>query len=63
MVAVVFENDDFRLIDDLTPQTVADLGERNLLETCYLNGEFIRTTRFEEIRNRLRTETIRVYGK
>ncbi|WP_312190616.1 nicotinate phosphoribosyltransferase [Sphingobacterium sp.] len=63
MVAVVFENDEFRLIDGLTPQTVADLGERNLLEACYLNGEFIHTSSFEEIRNRLKTETIRVYGK
>ena len=63
MVAVVFENDEFRLVDNLNPQTVAELENRNLLQECYLNGEFIRTCSFEEIRNRLKTETIRVYGK
>jgi nicotinamide phosphoribosyltransferase len=63
MVAVVFENDEFRLIDNLNPKTIAELESRNLLQTCYLDGEFTHTTRFEEIRNRLKTETIRVYGK
>ncbi len=63
MVAVVFEHDELRLIDNLNPQTVAELENRNLLRECYLNGEFIHTSSFEEIRNRLKTETIRVYGK
>ena len=63
MVAVVFENDEYRLIDDLNPQTVAELENRNMLQDFYLNGEFIHTSSFDEIRNRLKTETIRVYGK
>ncbi|MDM1294118.1 nicotinate phosphoribosyltransferase [Sphingobacterium sp. N143] len=63
MVAVIDEANDFRLIDDLNPQTVAELKDKNLLQECYLDGKFVYMSSFEEIRNRLKTETIRVYGK
>ncbi len=63
IVAVVFENNDFHLIDDLNPTTVALLKDNNLLKECYANGTFSSTDNFNEIRNRLKTESIRVYGK
>jgi nicotinamide phosphoribosyltransferase len=63
MVAVVFEENDHRLIDDLTPETVKGLKERNLLKDFYIDGEFVFTNTFEEIRNTLKTESNRVYGK
>ncbi len=63
MVAVVFENNDFRLIDDLNPTTIEQLNDSNLLKECFVDGAFVSTASFKEIRNRLQTESIRVYGK
>ncbi|QIH35057.1 nicotinate phosphoribosyltransferase [Sphingobacterium sp. DR205] len=63
IVAVVFENNDFRLIDDLNPTTVEQLNDSNLLKECFLDGAFVSPVSFKEIRNRLQTESIRVYGK
>lgn len=63
MVAVVFKDNDYRLIDDLNPDAVLELEEDNLLKDFYRDGEFVFTNNFEEIRNRLATESNRVYGK
>ncbi|MNP81232.1 hypothetical protein D3C76_1795370 [compost metagenome] len=63
MVAVVIENNDFRLIDDLNPTTIEQLNDSNLLKECFVDGTFVSTASFKEIRNRLQTESIRVYGK
>lgn len=63
MVAVVIENNDFRLIDDLNPTTIEQLNDSNLLKECFVDGAFVSTASFKEIRNRLQTESIRVYGK
>ncbi|MNT35851.1 hypothetical protein D3C72_1718970 [compost metagenome] len=62
MVAVVFEDHDYRLIDDLNPQTVSELKNRNLLKDFYIDGEFVFTNTFEEIRTTLKIESNRVYG-
>ena len=63
MVAVVFEEEDYRLIDSLDPESVKELEGINLLKDFYRDGEFVFTNSFEEIRNRLATESNRVYGK
>ncbi|MFD2556277.1 nicotinate phosphoribosyltransferase [Sphingobacterium tabacisoli] len=63
MVAVVFRDNDYRLIDNLNPESIQDLEEDNLLKDFYRDGEFVFTNNFEEIRNRLTTESNRVYGK
>ena len=62
MVAVVFEDGDYRLIDDLNPTSILELEERNLLREFYVDGEFVFTNTFEEIRNTLKIESNRVYG-
>jgi nicotinamide phosphoribosyltransferase len=62
IVAVVFEDHDYRLIDDLNPQTVNELKNKNLLKDFYINGEFVFTNTFEEIRTTLKIESNRVYG-
>jgi len=62
MVAVVFEDNDYRLIDNLTPDTILALGDKNRLQECYVDGKFNALHQFEEIKNRLTQESIRVYG-
>ena len=63
MVAVVFENNDYRLIDELNPDTIKEIDERNLLKDFFADGKFAYTQTFNEIRNRLTNESERVYGK
>lgn len=63
MVAVVYENDDYRLIDDLNPETVKELGDKNLLVDTFIDGKFVRTQTFEQIREILANESKAVYGK
>ena len=60
MVAVVFEDGDYRLIDNLTPETVKEI-ENNELQDVFVDGEFVRTQTFEEIRERVASESERVY--
>jgi nicotinamide phosphoribosyltransferase len=62
IVAVVLEGNDYTLIDDLTPDTVQQLQDRDLLQDFYIDGTFVFTNTFEEIRNRLQIESNRVYG-
>ena len=60
MVAVVFEEGDYKLIDNLTPETIKNI-EGNQLEDVFVNGDFIRTQTFDEIRERVASESMRVY--
>ncbi|MEJ5144780.1 MULTISPECIES: nicotinate phosphoribosyltransferase [unclassified Sphingobacterium] len=62
MVAVIFEDHDYRLIDDLNPETIKALKDRDLLKDFYIDGEFLFTNTFDEIRNLLKLESNRVYG-
>lgn len=62
MVAVVFENNDYKLIDNLNPDTVKELDKVNLLTDFYIDGEFVRTYTFNEIKDRFNNESKRVYG-
>ncbi len=61
IVAVVFEDGDYRLIDNLTIEEEAKLGEKNQLRTIYKDGDFVRTQTFDEIRQRVKEESFRVY--
>lgn len=61
MVAVVFEDGDYKLIDNLTPETINDI-KGNQLEDVFVNGEFVRTQTFDEIRERVANESMRVYN-
>lgn len=63
IVAVIFDGDEYRLIDDLNPETEKELNGVNLLKETFVNGKFIHTHTFEEIRERLTQESKRVYGK
>lgn len=63
MVAVVYEDGDYRLIDNLNPDTVKELDGKNLLTDFFVDGKFIRTHTFNEIRERLNNESERVYEK
>lgn len=60
LVAVIFENGEYKLIDNLTPETLKNIKE-NQLEEVFIEGEFIRTQTFEEIRERVASESERVY--
>lgn len=63
IVAVVFEDGDYRLIDNLTPDTVKQLEERNLLKDFFVDGKFVHTYTFDQIKERLNKESARVYGE
>jgi len=63
MVAVIWEDDDYRLVDNLNPETAKELDDKNLLKDFFIDGKFIYTNTFEEIREKLTTESKRVYGK
>lgn len=60
IVAVVFENDEYKLIDNLTSDTVLDVKE-NLLKDVFVNGDFVRTQDFEDIRKKVAEESLRAY--
>lgn len=60
LVAVVFEDGDYKLIDNLTPDTIKDI-KGNLLEDMFVDGDFVRIQTFDEIRQRVASESIRVY--
>lgn len=61
LVAVVFEDGDYKLIDNLTPETIKDV-KGNLLEDVFVDGEFVRTQTFDEIRELVASESKRVYN-
>ncbi len=61
LVAVVFEDGDYKLIDNLTPETIKNV-EGNQLEDVFVNGDFVRTQTFDEIRERVTSESVRVYN-
>jgi len=63
IVAVVYENDDYCLIDNLNPDTVKELGDKNLLVDTFIDGDFVRTQTFDQIREILANESKGVYGK
>ena len=63
LVAVVFENNDYRLIDELNPDTIKEIDDKNLFKDFFIDGKFAYTQTFNEIRNRLTNESERVYGK
>ena len=60
LVAVVFQDGEYRLIDNLTPETIKDV-ESNLLEDVFVDGKFCRLENFENIRERVARESVRVY--
>ncbi len=61
LVAVVFEDGDYRLVDNLTPEEYEKIKERDELRTVFVDGDFVRTQTFDEIRERVVRESIRVY--
>ena len=61
LVAVVFRDGDYKLIDNLTPETIEDIKD-NELQDIFVDGEFVRTFTFDEIRERIAEESKRVYN-
>ena len=61
LVAVVIEDGEYKLIDNLTPETIKNI-EGNQLEDVFVDGKFVRTQTFDEIRSRVASESERVYG-
>lgn len=61
MVAVVFENGDYRLVDGLTPETYKQYADIDELQDLFVDGKFVRTQTFDEIRKRAEQESWRVY--
>ena len=61
MVAVVFKDSEYKLIDHLTPETVKYI-EGDMLEDVFVDGGFVRTQTFDEIRERVAKESNRVYN-
>lgn len=62
MVAVVVENNEYKLIDNLNPDSIKKLEGKNQLKESFTDGKFIRTSTFEEIKDKLTNESKRVYG-
>ena len=52
----------FQLIDGLTPETEKEILD-NELQEVFVNGKFVRTQTFDEIRKRVEAESKRVYGE
>lgn len=63
IVAVVFSENDYRLIDNLTPETVKNLDKENLLKDFFVDGKFAYTHTFDKIKERLAKDSKRIYGK
>lgn len=63
LVAVIRKDEEYQLIDNLDPTSIKEIDSENLLKDFYVDGEFIYTRTFDEIRNKLTKETKRVYGK
>jgi len=61
MVAVVMRDGDLRLIEDLTPEEHAKIKDC-MLEEHFVDGKFVREEKFEDIRERVKSEAKRVYG-
>jgi nicotinamide phosphoribosyltransferase len=62
LVAVVFRDSDYKLVDDLNPDSIKTLDNENLLKDFLVDGKFTNTQTFDEIRNRVAEESKRVYG-
>lgn len=63
IVAVVSDHGDYRLIDNLTPDTAKELEEKNLLKDFFMDGKFVYTNTFEKIKERLANQSEKIYGK
>lgn len=61
LVAVVFEDGEYKLIDRLTPETIKNVNG-NMLEDVLVDGEFVRIQTFDEIRRIVASESCRVYN-
>lgn len=62
MVAVLFDDNEYRLVDNLNPISSEELEDKNLLKETFVNGEFVRQQSFDEIKEKLKSESKRVYG-
>ena len=61
LVAVVFEDEEYKLIDNLTPETIKGI-DGDMLEEVFVNGNFVRTQTFDAIRTMVADESKRVYN-
>jgi nicotinamide phosphoribosyltransferase len=61
MVAVVCEDNDLKMLDGLDPNTESAI-KGNMLQEIYKDGKFTRLQSFDEIRERVKAESGRVYG-
>lgn len=61
MVAVIWQDNEYKLLDGLNPELVDELKDRDLLRDFYIDGQFMYTNTFEQIRSRLSTESKRIY--
>ncbi len=60
IVGVIFKNGDYEVVDKQTPITIKKL-EGNQLKDVFVDGKFVRTQTFDEIRKRVESESFRVY--
>jgi nicotinamide phosphoribosyltransferase len=61
LVAVVLRDGDYRLVDDLNPDSIKALESEDLLKEFFKDGKFVYTQTFDEIRERVAEESKRVY--
>ncbi len=62
LVAVLFEDNDYRLVDDLDPDTYKQYQDKDCLEVIYEDGKWLEDKTLVEVKQRLTEESIRVYG-
>lgn len=63
LVVVIEDGGDYKMIDDLNPETIKQYQERDLLQDFFVDGKFIRTHKFEDIRAFVAAESAKVYNK
>ena len=61
MVAVVKNGNSYRVIDNLTPDTVNHV-KGNLLETVFLDGKLVKIYEFASLRLKVENESKKIYG-
>lgn len=61
LCAAVMKNNDLVLIDSLTPETIKQI-KGNLYEDVYLDGKFVKTQNYADIKEFAKKESARVYG-
>jgi nicotinamide phosphoribosyltransferase len=63
LVAVVFEDGEYRCVDGLDPVSIRLYDGRDQLREVFVDGKFVVVQAWNDIKQRVAEESVRVYGK